>query len=106
MLEQFLREEVAGKYEVNWRYEFRTNSIIVCMVDGLLKRNQIIKIGEIRDMIDQGSFEEIMVYILREMMYGIETYRREAKERVKTNYHEVVSPQEGSIPSSDVWRGE
>ena len=102
MLEQFLREEVADKYEVSWRYEFRTNSIIVCMVYGLLKRNQIIKIDEIRDMIDQGSFEARMIYILREMMHGIETYRREAAERLKINYDVVVSLEEGLISSSDV----
>lgn len=82
MLERFLKDELAGKYEVFWRYEFRTNSIIVEMRDGLLRENQIIVMGEIGSM-SQANFEFNMVQILRGMMRRIDEYREKEAERLK-----------------------
>lgn len=82
MIEHFLREELAGKYEVLWRYEFRTNSIVIEMRDGLLRENRIVAMGEICPT-SQANFEFMMVQILRGMMHEIDAYRAKEKERLK-----------------------
>lgn len=82
MLERFLKEELADKYEVSWRYEFRTNSIIVDMRDGLLQENQIVGMDEIGG-IGQAFFEFSMVQILRGMMRRIDEYRAKEAGRMK-----------------------
>ena len=82
MLERFLKEELAGKYEVAWRYEFRTNSIIVEMRDGLVKKAEAIGMDEIGGM-SQAFFEFSMVQILRGMMCQIDKYRAEEAEWLK-----------------------
>lgn len=78
MLEKFLREELAGKYEVLWRYDFRMNSIVVEIRDGLLRNRRTISMQEIAS-VNQPNFEFYMVTILRGMMHEIDEYR--AKER-------------------------
>lgn len=82
MLEQFLKEELANKYEVSWRYEFRTNSIIVTMRDGLLQANESVDMHEIGSM-SQAFFEFSMTQILRGMMRRIDEYRTQEKTRLK-----------------------
>lgn len=78
MLERFLTEELAGKYEVRWRYDFRTNSIITEMRDGLLMVSHTNSMDELRHNIGP-RIDVYMVYILRNMMCRIDDYR--AKER-------------------------
>ena len=74
MLEKFLKEELAGEYEVIWRYEFRSDSLVVEMRDGLLKKNRIISMNELRTD-SSANLEFMMVQILRAMMLEISEYR-------------------------------
>lgn len=82
MLENFLKNELADKYEVFWCYEFRTNSIIVEMRDGVLKEFETVGVDEVGGMCP--AFVEFsMVQILRGMMRRIEEYRAREAERLK-----------------------
>lgn len=83
LLEDFLKNELAGKYEVCWHYDFGTNSIIVEMRDGLLKEQKIVSMRDIQGWSHQGFFEFILVDILIEMMNHIDEYRSNEHERLK-----------------------
>lgn len=76
MLEKFLKEELADKYELFWYYDFRTDSIVIEMRDGFSKQNPVISMREIMSL-GQVNREFIMVETLRAMMRQID----ECKER-------------------------
>lgn len=82
MLERFLRDELAGKYEVLCRYEFSTNSIIIEMRDGLLRQIETITMHDMY-LMSQDNFEFTLVFILRGMMRNMDEYRAKEAERLK-----------------------
>lgn len=82
MLEKFLREELAGKYEVIWRYDFRTNSIITEMHDGVLRVTRMNSVDELKNGISH-NIDAYMVDVLRSMMHHIDDYREKETKRLK-----------------------
>lgn len=81
MLKRFLEEEVRDRYEVLWRYEFHTNSIVVEMRDGLVTKKKVLSIDQFCTSRPAMDFQMIM--ILRGMMHEIENYRKSEQERLK-----------------------
>lgn len=84
MLEQFLKEELAGKYDVGWRYDFQTNSIVTEMSDGLLKVTHSIPMDALVYNI-RSNLSDYMEHVLRNMMRQIDNYRANERERLRRN---------------------
>lgn len=80
-LADFLNNELKNKYEVNWRYEHSTNSIVVEMRDGLLRCSRLVGIEDI--CMRSQTYESSMVVLLRSMMEHIDKYREEERKRLE-----------------------
>lgn len=86
MLEKFLREELAGKYELYCSYDFHTNSVVVEMRDGVLRNRRIVSMKKIV-YIKQPILEVYIVEMLREMTNEIDEYRAKETERLKEGFY-------------------
>lgn len=83
-LENFLKNEIADNYEITWRYDHPTKSIIVEVKDGLLKKSEVIGM-EAMHGIDPKYLEFAMVKILRNLVREIEVYREDERKRLGDN---------------------
>lgn len=91
LIERFLKEEIADKYEMSFRYEHRTNSYIVEVRDELMYEREAITMGFARG--EQKSFEYILINTIRHLVNKMEENKKRQErlfEKEKEKYLQHV----------------
>lgn len=107
MIESLLKEQGERHFEILWRYESATNSIVIQMD----KRDRHQRHGLVRKVmfddfhrIRSNQFEFVMVRFLNEMAQELEYRIKVAPEPMKgeDNYDNLLDSSEGTIIDSNV----